>query len=524
VADYVIVGAGTAGCVLAGRLSEDRDASVLLLEAGPPDTADALHVPAMFPFAFKSGLDWDLYGEEEPGLGGRRLYLPRGRVVGGSSSINAMIYLRGNRADFDEWAANGAEGWSYDEVLPYFKRSEDNERGENEFHGVGGPLAVSDSRSLTPFIEAQLEAAVSAGYEHIEDLNVDRPEGVSRFQLTQKNGMRCSAADAFLHPAADRPNLEVRSGVFVERIVFEGDRAVGVETVQNGERETVRAEREVILSAGTYQSPVLLMLSGIGPATDLGIFGIPVRQDLPVGENLQDHCMVNVNYLTDQPGLFGIFTPENFELLHSEGRGPLTSNYPEAGGFFKTRSDLPAPDVEFHFAAAPFFDEGLSPPPDNGYAFGPVIIKPTSRGKVGLRTPMADSKPTVRCNFLTTEEDRASMLEGVRIALEIASQPSLEALKREPLSVPASDSEDDIWDWVRRASQTVYHPTSTCAMGAVVDSELRVYGVERLRVVDASVMPTITRANTNAATMMIAEKGADLIAGKAPLPAEAVTA
>jgi choline dehydrogenase-like flavoprotein len=524
VADYVIVGAGSAGCVLAGRLSEDPDVTVLLLEAGGPDTAAELHVPAMFPLAFKSSLDWDLYGQEEPGLGGRRLYLPRGRVIGGSSSMNAMIYLRGNRADFDEWAESGCTGWSYDEVLPYFKRSEDNERGESEFHGVGGPLAVSDSRSMSPLIEAELEAAVEAGYEWIEDLNVDRPEGVSRFQLTQRNGMRCSAADAFLHPAASRPNLEVRDFVFVERIVFDGDRAVGVELVRNGVRETVRAEREVIVSAGAYHSPVLLMLSGIGPAADLGIFGIEVRQDLPVGENLQDHCMVNVNYLTDQQGLFGIFTPENFALLESEGRGPLTSNYPEAGGFFTTRSGLPAPDVEFHFAAAPFFDEGLTPPPDNGYAFGPVIIKPTSRGKVGLRTPMADSKPTVLCNFLTTEEDRASVLEGVRIALEIASQPTLEALAREPLSVPVSDSEKDIMDWVERASQTVYHPTSTCAMGAVVDPELRVYGVQGLRVVDASVMPTITRANTNAATMMIAEKGADLILGKTPLAAETLAA
>jgi choline dehydrogenase len=524
VADYVIVGAGTAGCVLAGRLSEDPDASVLLLEAGPPDTANELHVPALFPFAMKSGLDWDLYGEEEPGLGNRRLYLPRGRVIGGSSSINAMIYLRGHRADFDGWAEDGCTGWSYDEVLPYFKRSEDNERGADAFHGVGGPMTVSDSRSMCPLVDAQLEAAVQAGFERIEDLCVDRPEGVARWQLTQRNGLRCSAADAFLHPVSDRPNLEVRPGVFVERLVFEGDRAVGVETVTNGVRETVRAEREVILSAGTYQSPVLLMLSGIGPAADLGIFGIPVREDLPVGENLQDHCMVNVNYLTDEQGLFGIFTPENFALLESEGRGPLTSNYPEAGGFFRTRSDLAAPDVEFHFAAAPFFDEGLRPPPDNGYAFGPVIIKPTSRGKVGLRTPMADSKPTVLCNFLTTEDDRASMLAGVRIALEIAAQPALTSIAREPLSVPASDSEADIWEWVTAASQTVYHPTSTCAMGAVVDAELRVYGVEGLRVVDASVMPTITRANTNAATMMIAEKGADLIAGKAPLPAETVAA
>jgi choline dehydrogenase-like flavoprotein len=519
--DYVIVGAGTAGCVLAARLTEDPDVTVQLLEAGGPDTAPEIHVPAMFPVVFKSGLDWDLLGEPEPGLGGRRLYLPRGRVIGGSGSINAMIYLRGNRADFDGWAADGCTGWSYDEVLPYFKRSEDNERGEDAFHGVGGPLSVSDSRSLTSLTDLMLEAAVQAGYEHIPDLNVDRPEGVSRFQLTQRNGLRCSTADAFLHPAEGRPNLEVVSGVFVERLVFEGDRAVGVELVRGGVRETVRAEREVIVAGGTYQSPVLLMLSGIGLTEELEPFGIAVRQELPVGRNLQDHCMVNVNYLTDEPGLFGIFTPENFALLESEGRGPLTSNYPEGGGFFRTRPELEAPDVEFHFAAAPFFDEGLTPPPDNGYAFGPVIVKPASRGKVMLRTPMADSKPRVLCNFLTTEEDRASMLAGVRIALEIASQPALSAIERETLSAPDSDSDADILDWAVRASQTVYHPTSTCAMGAVVDPELRVYGVEGLRVVDASVMPTITRANTNAATIMIAEKAADLILGREPLPAAA---
>jgi choline dehydrogenase-like flavoprotein len=522
--DYVIVGAGTAGCVLAARLTEDPDVTVQLLEAGGPDTAPEIHVPAMFPVVFKSSLDWDLLGEPEPGLGGRRLYLPRGRVIGGSGSINAMIYLRGHRADFDGWAADGCTGWSYDEVLPYFKRSEDNERGEDAFHGVGGPLSVSDSRSLTSFTDLMLEAAVDAGYEHIPDLNVDRPEGVSRFQLTQRNGLRCSTADAFLHPAEGRPNLEVVPGVFVERLVFEGDRAVGVELVRAGVRETVRAEREVIVSGGAYQSPVLLMLSGIGLPEELEPFGIPVRRELPVGRNLQDHCMVNVNYLTDEPGLFGIFTPENFALLETEGRGPLTSNYPEGGGFFRTRPELEAPDVEFHFAAAPFFDEGLTAPPDNGYAFGPVIVKPASRGKVMLRTPMADAKPRVRCNFLTTDEDRASMLAGVRIALEIASQPVLRAIERETLSVPASDSDADILDWAARASQTVYHPTSTCAMGAVVDAELRVHGVEGLRVVDASVMPTITRANTNAATIMIAEKAADLILGKAPPPAATVAA
>jgi choline dehydrogenase-like flavoprotein len=515
-ADYIIVGAGSAGCVLAARLSEDPDVRVLLLEAGAPDTSPEIRIPAMFPLLFKSSFDWDLFGEREPGLGGRRLYLPRGKMIGGSSSMNAMIYLRGNPLDYDDWAANGADGWSWDEVLPYFKRAEDNERGENELHGVGGPLAVSECRSMTPLIEAMLAAAVEAGYEANPDLNGERQDGVGRFQLTQRDGKRWSCADAYLHPAAGRPNLEVRACTFVERVVFEGDRAVGVELVHEGVRETVRAEREVIIAAGAYQSPVLLMLSGIGPAADLGIFGMPVREDLPVGENLQDHCMVNVNFLTSEPGLFGIFTPDNFALLE-EGRGPLCSNYPEAGGFFRTRPDLPAPDVEFHFAAAPLVDEGLVPPPGNGVAFGPVIIKPTSRGKVWLRTPLADSKPCVLSNFLTTEEDRASMIAGVRIALEISEQPSLKSIVSEPVSVPGSDSEADIMDWVARTAQTVYHPTSTCPIGAVVDPELRVYGTEGLRVVDASVMPTITRANTHAPTVMIAEKAADMILGKTPL-------
>jgi choline dehydrogenase-like flavoprotein len=517
VADYVIVGAGAAGCVLAGRLCGDPDTTVVVLEAGGPDTAAELHIPAAFPAVFKSSLDWDLLGEREPGLDGRRLYLPRGRVIGGSGSINAMIYLRGNRLDYDGWAADGCAGWSYDEVLPYFKRAEDNERGADAYHGVGGPLAVSDSRSMQPLVDTMLEAAVQAGHDLLPDLNVESPEGVGRFQLTQRDGWRCSTADAYLHPAAGRANLEVRSGVFVQRVVFEGTRAVGVEIVSGGEVETVAAEREVILAAGAYQSPVLLMLSGIGPEEELAAFGIPVRERLPVGRNLQDHCMVNLNYTTDEPTLFGTFTPDNVALLQAEGRGPLSSNIPEAGGFFRTSPDLPAPDVEFHFAPSIFFDEGLNAPTDSGYAFGPVVIKPTSRGSVRLRTPMPDSKPLVLCNFLTTEEDRRSVIEGVRIGLAIAAQPALKAVERGPFSVPASDSDGDILDWVRRCAQTVYHPTSTCAMGSVVDAELRVYGTERLRVVDASVMPTITRANTYAPTIMIAEKAADLIAGKAPL-------
>ena len=519
VADYVIVGAGSAGCVLAGRLSEDPDVRVLLLEAGGPDTVAELHIPAAFPAVFKSSLDWDLFGEQEPGLGGRRLYLPRGRVIGGSGSINAMIYLRGHRADFDGWAAAGCDGWSYDDVLPYFTRAEDNDRGADAFHGVGGPLSVSDSRSMQPLVDVMLEAAVQAGYEHIPDLNVDRPEGVGRFQLTQRGGFRCSTADAYLNPALGRDNLEVVSGVFVQRITFEGNRAVGVELVRNGTVETVRAEREVILSAGSYQSPALLMLSGIGPAEELAPLGIAVREELPVGRNLQDHFMAQLNYTTDEPSLFGTFTPENFALLNDEGRGPLTSNIPEAGGFFRTSGELEAPDIEFHFAPSMFFDQGLTAPGEGGYCFGPVVIKPTSRGRVMLRAPLPDSKPRVLCNFLTTDEDRRSLIEGVRIALEIASQPALKAVEREPFSVPASSSDEDILAWAQTAGQSVYHPTSTCAMGEVVDPELRVLGIDSLRVADASVMPTITRANTNAATIMIAEKAADLIRSRTPTQA-----
>ncbi len=509
--DYVVVGAGSAGCVLAARLSEDPDVRVALLEAGDEDTQPEIHVPAAFPALFKSSLDWDLLGEQEPGLDNRRLYLPRGKMLGGCSSINAMIYVRGNRADYDGWAAAGHEGWGYDDVLPYFKRSEDNERGEDAYHGAGGPMAVSESRSMHPLVDTMLQAARQAGHEANPDFNGVRQEGVGRFQLTQREGLRCSTADAFLRPALGRDNLTVLTRAMALRILFDGSRAVGVEISRDGQVVEVRAEREVLLAAGTYQSPTLLMLSGIGPEDQLQPLAIEMRSDLPVGHGLQDHCMAQVNYLTDEPSLFMAVTPENFALLEAEGRGPLSSNIPEAAGFFRTRAGLDAPDVEFHFAPSLFFDEGLTAPADHGYCFGPVVIKPTSRGRVMLRAPLPDSKPRVLCNFLTSEEDKASMLAGLRMALEIAAQAPLKAVEREPFSVPASDSDEDLMAFARRAGQSVYHPTSTCAIGSVVDSELRVYGFEGLRVVDASVMPDITRGNTNAPTIMIAERAADLI-------------
>lgn len=525
--DHVIVGAGSAGCVLAARLTEDPDVRVALIEAGGADSLPEVQMPLAFPLLFKSSVDWDLYGEPEPGLGDRRMYLPRGKLIGGCSSINAMIYIRGNRADYDEWADGGAEGWSYDEVLPYFRRSEDNARGESAFHGTGGPLTVSESRSNHMLVDAMIEATVAAGHERNPDLNGARQEGVGRFQLTQRDGLRCSAAKAFLEPARSRPNLEIITNALVTRILFDAsrpDRAVGVEIARDRELSALRAEREVIVSAGAYQSPVLLMLSGIGRPADLERAGIEVRHDLPVGENLQDHLMCQLNYETNVPSLFEAMSPENLALLEQEGRGPLTSNIPEAGAFFRTRPGLRAPDIEFHYAPSLLYDEGLVPPHDNGLCFGPVVVKPKARGKVFLRSHLPDAKPRVLHNYLTEDDDRQSMIAGIRMALEIATQPPLAALLRTAYRVPDSDSDADILRFVAANAQTVYHPTSSCAIGAVVDSELHVRGIEGLRVVDASVMPSITRGNTNAPTIMIAEKAADLIAGRRQAGATAALA
>ncbi|MFF8375827.1 GMC family oxidoreductase [Streptomyces sp. NPDC015661] len=511
--DYVIVGAGSAGCVLAARLSEDPDVRVALIEAGGPDTAQEIHIPAAFPQLFKSGLDWDLDTEPEPGIGGRRAYLPRGKVFGGCSSINAMIYIRGSRADYDGWAAAGATGWSYDEVLPYFKRAEDNERGEDAFHGVGGPLTVSEGRSGHPLSSAFVQAAQQAGHKANDDFNGADQFGVGRYQLTQRGGLRCSAAVAYLHPALGRPNLTVLSASHARRVVVEDGRATGVEVERGGDVEVIRAEREVILSAGAYESPKLLMLSGIGPAADLTAFGIDVVRDLPVGQGLQDHYMAMLSFRTDVESLISAASPENAALLQSEGRGPLTSNIGESGGFFRSRPELDAPDVQFHAAPVLFHQEGLGAATEHGFSFGPLVLAPTSRGAVTLRSPLPDAAPRIVHNYLVTPEDQECIVAGVRIALEIAAQQAVADLVTGPFEVPAPDSDADILAWARRVGQTLYHPASTCAIGTVVDPELRVYGVPGLRVVDASVFPSVPRGNTNAPTIMAAEKAADLIKG-----------
>jgi choline dehydrogenase-like flavoprotein len=516
--DYVIVGAGSAGCVLAARLGEDPDVKIAVVEAGPPDADPEIHIPMTFGLLLKSRFDWDFVSEPEPGLDLRRNYLPRGRVLGGSSSLNAMIYMRGNRADYDEWAALGLEGWGYDDVLPYFKRAEDNERGADYYHGAGGPLSVSDGRSLHPLVDAMIEAAIEAGMPANDDHNGASQEGAGRFQFTQRNGRRCSTAVAYLRPAAERGNVDVITEALATRILFEGERAIGVEILRNNQLEEIRAEREVIVCAGAYQSPQLLLLSGIGPADELMPLGIEARMDLPVGRNLQDHPSLILVWLTNQDSLLTAMTPENMELFEREGRGPLSSNVGEGGAFIHTRDGLEAPDIQFHFAPLMLHEEFLGPLVDHAYCFGPALLKPTSRGYVKLLSPLPHVKPRILHNYLATEEDRRSMIDGTRVAMDVNRQPALRKVYRSDFAVPASDSEADIVDFIEHRTGTVFHPVGTCAMGAVVDAELRVYGVEGLRVVDASVMPTVPRGNTNAAVIMAAEKAADIIRDLPPLP------
>ncbi|HEX4110118.1 MAG TPA: FAD-dependent oxidoreductase [Solirubrobacteraceae bacterium] len=511
--DYVIVGAGAAGCALAARLSEDPSVEVTLLEAGPPDTAQEIHVPAAFPSLFLTEYDWDYDTAPEPGLDGRRAFLPRGRALGGSSSINAMVYIRGHRADYDEWSDHGCEGWSYDELLPYFKRSEDNERGADAYHGVGGPLSVSEGRSRHPFGDAWISAAVASGLAVNTDFNGAEQEGVGRYQVTQRGGMRCSAAVAFLHPAMERSNLHVTTGAHATRLELSRGRAVGVHYLHEGQERLARADREVILCGGAYNSPQLLMLSGIGPAATLSALGIAVVADLPVGENLQDHPMVVAVLATTHDTLASAGTAENAALLQSEGRGPLTSNIAEVGGFLTTRAGLDAPDVQFLSAPVAYMYEGLAPAPEPGVSMACCLNKPSSRGVVGLRSANPLAKPLIQHNYLTTDEDMASLVAGLKVTLDISRRPSVAEFGRRWLNGPTATGEDDLVAWIRSHTQTNYHPVGTCAMGTVVDSELRVLGIDGLRVADASVMPSVPRGNTNAPSIMVGEKAADLIRG-----------
>jgi choline dehydrogenase len=529
--DYIVVGAGSAGCVLAARLSEDENVNVLLIEAGPPDTLDNIHIPLGITALARSAVDWDMWTGHEPHCDGRRVYLPRGRMLGGCSSNNAMVYIRGNAADYDSWRDAGCSGWGYDELLPYFKHSEDNERGASDYHGVGGALAVSDGRHPNAMMDAVVEAGLQAGLAANDDFNGATQDGMGHYQVTQRGGRRCSASVAFLHPAMARPNLTVECGVQVERVLFNGVRAVGVEGRRLGEVLQYDCTGEVILSAGAYQSPQLLMLSGIGPAEHLASRLIMPIADRPaVGRNLQDHVQIWAMWRSNEPvSLADAMAPENIEAnvieFETKGTGPLTSNVAEVGGFVRSSDSIDHPDLQIHAIPAILSEDPPFGQGEHGISIGVCLLTPRSRGEVFLATPEPSAKPHIMHRYFSDEDDMRRMEAGVALVMEIARQQALEPYCSAPEQVPTSGAEADMRAFIRRHAQTLYHPVGTCAMGAeddaVVDTELRVRGVEGLRVVDASVMPTVTRGNTNAPTIALAERASDLIRGRAPLAAEA---
>ena len=526
--DYVIVGAGSAGCVLAARLSEDPDVKVLLLESGPPDTKENIHVPLGYLQLGGTDVDWDYHSAPEAHCGGRRITLPRGRVLGGSSSINAMVYIRGNSLDYDEW---GVPGWAWADLLPYFVKAEDNERGASELHGAGGPLAVSESRSKNRIAAAFVEAGVEAGLPRNPDFNGPEQDGVGIYQVTQRGGMRASASVSYLHPAMERENLTVMPHMHAERLIFEGTRAVGVVASRLGEPQELRAEREVILAAGAYNSPQLLMLSGVGPAEHLQMREIEVLLDQPaVGENLSDHPATQLVWTTPEPeSLLLALEPAALQEFEATQTGPFASNLAESGGFARVESGAPAPDIQFHVAPVQIVEEGMRDPEEHGVWVSPCLLTQHSRGNVRLASADPSAKPIIHNDFYAAGNDMERMIAGLRLALDICAQPAMKPYAATPFNVPDGEDDEAIRAHAARTTFAIYHPVGTCRMGtdaaAVVDPELRVNGLEGLRVVDASVMPKVPRGNTNAPVIALAERAADLIRnGRAVAQAPAAAA
>jgi choline dehydrogenase len=523
--DFVIVGAGSAGCVLANRLSADPGKTVLLLEAGPSDWSPLIHMPAgLAKLVRKNRLNWNYRTEPEPALNHRRLWWPRGKTLGGSSSINAMCYIRGVAADYDHWAdATGDPRWSWQEVLPWFLRSEDNSRGASALHGVGGPLGVSDLRHHNALSALAIEAGASAGYPTNDDFNGERQDGFGLYQVTQRDGARCSTATAYLKPIRERANLHVRTGVMVQRVLLDHGRAIGVE-VRRGRAGSERIEAgEVILAAGAINTPQLLMLSGLGPADHLREHGLSVVADLPdVGGNLQDHldiCTID--------GTSRKVTYDHLNELAAGWRwlrhrdGPGSSNVAEAGGFVRSElADDERCDLQFHFCPVQLEDHGQVKPPGYGYTMHACFLHPRSRGRLRLHSADPAQPIAIHAGYLSDSEghDLKRMIAAARASRQILDQPAFNAYRGKPVFPErALHTDAEYADFIRRKAETIYHPVGTCRMGkddrAVVDSELRVRGVQGLRIVDASVMPTLPGGNTNAPTIMIAERASALILG-----------
>ncbi|WP_216892831.1 GMC family oxidoreductase [Nocardia alni] len=518
--DFLIVGAGSAGCVLADRLSAAGN-SILILEAGGLDDDLMVKVPALFSGLFQGPNDWNYNSDPEPGLFGRRLYLPRGKMLGGSSSMNALIYMRGARQDYDGWARDwNATGWSYDEVLPYFIRSENNADIRDKFHGNSGGLHVTTQRWISPHAEAFIESAVEAGIERNADFNGADQAGTGMFQVTVQNGGRCSAADAFLRPALERPQVELLTGATAHKIVLEGGRAVGVEYEHQGQIHTAFADREVVLSAGSYNSPKLLMLSGIGSADHLREFGIEVEADSPhVGSNLQDHPLTLLHWATSSPDTIAdAADPRYMEQWLADGTGKLSSNAAESAALWRSDPALASPDFQIIFVPGFFWEHGMRRPADSGMTIGLSYNGPSSRGSVRLRSADPGDAPRIVSNLLSQQSEIEAVIRAIGLVDEITARGPLTKVIGERLNPGRGVSAAELPAWIRAETQHMYHPACTARIGTpetgVVDAELRVHGVAGLRVVDASIMPEIVSGNTNAPTIMIGEKGSDLILGR----------
>lgn len=525
--DYIVIGAGSAGCAVAARLSERPELKVLVLEAGGPDAQQEIHVPAAFPHLFKTALDWDYMTVPQPGLNGRREFNPRGKVLGGSSSMNAMIFMRGNPNDYNRWAAMGNQGWAYQDLLPYFRKTQHQERGESAHHGVNGPINVANLRDPNPLSRAFVEAATQAGYAPNDDFNDGEQTGFGLYQVTQKNGLRCSAAGGYLHPALARENLTAITQAHVTELLIEDGRCVGVAYVHEGQARQVRTRREVILCGGSINSPQVLLLSGIGPAEHLRQHGIPVKLDLPgVGQNLQDHMFVPVAYHCTQPvTLADAASPEQGARFQNEQMGLLTSNIGEAGGFIDLGIDG-SPEIQFHFGPGWFIHHGAGNPAGHGYTLLPGVVRPHSTGSVTLNSADPFDKALVDPNYYGDPHDMELMKQSVAAAFAIAEQPAFAPYRGERhLPGPDVTTPEALENFIRDYSMTIYHPVGTCKMGhdalAVVDDTLRVHGIAGLRVADASIMPVIINGNSNVPTMVIGEKCAAMILQELDAPGRA---